>query len=126
MMKGQLFHYLLFLLCLSLFTYEFVKALLTYYEGEIVTKTAQKKQQDFHRPVICISSKYLMRQNETKILLGENFTHADYQRGKWTADNSTLTEEQILDKIAPRLSDLLKDITIRKTTNATGSDYKAI
>ena len=119
-MKGNLFYYLLILTCLSLFSYELVKALFTYYEEEVVTKTSQEKQEDYPRPMICISSKYLMRMNETRRLFGENFTHADYQNGKWIPEGSDLTEEAVWGKLSPNLSDLVDKLLIQNTTNSTG------
>ena len=109
-MREQLFHYLLIVSCLSLFTYEFVKAIVAYYDGEVLTTTTQKRQEHFQRPKICISSKYLMRKNETSKVFGENFTHSDYQNGNWITDKTLLTEEQIFDTVAPKLSDLLSTL----------------
>ena len=126
MMKEQIFHYLLIASCFSLFTYELVKAILAYYDGQVVTTTTQEKQEHYLRPKICISSKYLMRRNQTSEIFGENFTHVDYQNGKWISNKTNLTEEQIFDIVAPKLSDLLSRLTIQKTSNASGEDYEVI
>ena len=63
-----------------------------------------------------------MRKNETSKIFGENFTHSDYQNGNWITDNTPLTEEQIFDTVAPKLSDLLSTLTVQKTSNASGGD----
>ena len=56
---------LLVCLCVSLFTYELVSALLTFYEGDVVTVSSLVGQEEHPRPWICFSSKYLMRQSLT-------------------------------------------------------------
>ena len=61
---------LLVLLCVSLFAYELLSALMTFYEGELVTATTLLVQENHQRPWLCLSSKYLMRQslaNEVKL-----------------------------------------------------------
>ena len=67
-----------------------------------------------------------MRKNETSKVFGENFTHSDYQNGNWITDKTLLTEEQIFDTVAPKLSDLLSTLTIHKTSNASGGDEAGI
>ena len=56
---------LLVFLCVSLFTYELVSALMTFYKAEMVTATTLEAQEKHERPWICFSSKYLMRQSQT-------------------------------------------------------------
>ena len=119
-MKEHLFYYLLLLTCVTLFTYELSRALSAFIKEEVVTKTSQQKQEDFPRPKICISSKYLMRTDQIGDLFGENISHLDYQNGRWTAENSNLTEEDIFDKVAPEITDLIDKLSIENTTNTTG------
>ena len=56
---------LLVCLCVSLFTYELVSALLTFYVGDVVTVSSVVRQEEHPRPWICLSSKYLMRPSQT-------------------------------------------------------------
>ena len=119
-MNEHLFYYLLLLSCITLFTYELSRALFTFIDEQVVTKTSQQKQEDFPRPKICISSKYLMRTDQIGNLFGENISHEDYQNGKWTAKNSNLTEEDLFNKVAPELTDLIDQLRIENTTNAMG------
>ena len=119
-MKEHLFYYILLLSCVTLFTYELSRALFTFIDEDVVTKTSQKKQEHFPRPKICISSKYLMRTDFIENLFGENISHVDYQNGKWTADKSNLTEEDLFNKVAPELTDLIDQLSIENTTNSTG------
>ena len=55
---------ILVFLCLTLFTYELLSALLTFYKAELVTVTTLVAQEKHPRPWICLSSKYLMRQSQ--------------------------------------------------------------
>ena len=55
----------LVLICVSLFAYELLSALMTFYEAEVVTATTLEAQENHQRPWICFSSKYLMRQSQT-------------------------------------------------------------
>ena len=55
---------LLVLLCVTLFTWVLVSALLTFYKAEVVTATTLVAQERHPRPWICLSSKYLMRQSQ--------------------------------------------------------------
>ena len=119
-MKEHLFYYLLLLSCVTLFTYELSRALLTFISEDVVTKTSQQKQEHFPRPKICISSKYLMRTEQIGHLFEENLSHEDYQNGKWSAENSNLTEEELFNKVAPELTDLIDQLRIENTTNTTG------
>ena len=119
-MKEHLFYYLLLLTCVTLFTYELSRALSAFIKEEVVTKTSQQKQEQFPRPKICISSKYLMRTDQIGNLFGENISHVDYQNGRWTAENSNLTEEDIFNKVAPEITDLIDKLSIENSTNTTG------
>ena len=119
-MKEHLFYYLLLLSCVTLFTYELSRALSSFIKEEVVTKTSQQKQEHFPRPKICISSKYLMRTDEIGDLFGKDISHEDYQNGKWTGENSNLTEEDIFNRVAPELIDLIDKLRIENTTNSTG------
>ena len=119
-MKEHLFYYLLLLTCVTLFTYELSRALSAFIKEEVVTKTSQQNQEHFPRPQICISSKYLMRTDELGTLFGENISHGDYQSGKWSGENSNLTEEDLFNKVAPEITDLIDKLSIENTTNTTG------
>ena len=121
-MKEYLFYYLLLLSCVTLFTYELSRALSSFIKEEVVTKTSQQKQEHFPRPKICISSKYLMRTDEIGDLFRENISHEDYQNGKWTGENSNLTEEDIFNRVAPELTDLIDKLTIENTTKSLGKE----
>ena len=61
-----------------------------------------------------------MRTDFIENLFGENISHVDYQNGKWTADKSNLTEEDLFNKVAPELTDLIDQLSIENTTNSTG------
>ena len=119
-MKEHLFYYLLLLTCVTLFTYELSRALTAFIKEEVVTKTSQQNQEHFPRPKICISSKYLMRTDQIGNLFGENISHVDYQNGKWTSENSNLTEEDIYNNVAPEITDLIDKLSIENSTNTTG------
>ena len=119
-MKEHLFYYLLLLTCVTLFTYELSRALSAFIEEEVVTKTSQQKQEHFPRPKICLSSKYLMRTEQIGNIFGENISHVDYQNGRWTAENSNITEEDIFNKVAPQLTDLIDKLSIENTSNSAG------
>ena len=119
-MTEHLFYYLLLLTCVTLFTYELSRALSAFIREEVVTKTSQQNQEHFPRPQICISSKYLMRTDQIGNLFGENISHVDYQNGRWTAENSNITEEDIFNKVAPQLTDLIDKLSIENTSNSAG------
>ena len=121
-MKEHLFYYLLLLSCVTLFTYELSRAISSFIKEEVVTKTSQQKQEHFPRPKICISSKYLMRTDEIGDLFGEDISREDYQNGKWTGENSNLTEEDIFNRVSPELIDLIDKLRIENTTNSTGQE----
>ena len=61
-----------------------------------------------------------MRTDQIGNIFGENISHVDYQNGRWTAENSNITEEDIFNKVAPQLTDLIDKLSIENTSNSAG------
>ena len=89
----------------------------TYLEYDTVTRSSQDKQENQPRPLICLSTKNLLRvENE----------HGQYHWGDWLLGHSNLTAEKVFDLVAPSISDLIKSIEIQRTLFAIGDEYKYV
>ena len=50
-----------------------------------------------------------------------NLTQKDYQNGNWKIDN--VTEEELFNRLAPNIADLIREISVKKTNNSEGDEY---
>ena len=86
----------------------------SYLEYDTVTRASQDKQENQPRPLICLSTKNLLRvENE----------HEQYHEGDWLLGRSHLTAEEVFELVAPSFSDLIKAIKIQRTLFAIGDEY---
>ena len=109
--------YLFQILCWLVFLYNGCRIVSTYLEYDTVTRSSQDKQENQPRPLICLSTKNLLRvENE----------HSQYHWGDWLLGQSNLTAEEVFDLVAPSFSDLIKLIEIQKTLFAIGDEYKYV
>ena len=92
---------------------------------EIITTTSKQKQQDYQRPLICITAlEFNYAQFNSSQQLTENITFEEYKDGKWKVGG--LTEEETFSAVAPKLSHLLKSIQVCNTSGVIGDSYEIV
>ena len=53
-----------------------------------------------------------------------NLSLVDYQNGKWKIDN--IGEDELFNFLAPNITDLIREIQVKNTTNSQGDNYTKI
>ena len=116
-MRRKIPKYLFEILCCAIFLYNGCRIVSTYVEYDTVTRSSQDKQENHPRPMICLSTKNLLRvENE----------HGQYHWGDWLLGRANQTAEEVYDLVSPTFSDLIKSISIQRTLFAIGEEYEYI
>ena len=50
-----------------------------------------------------------------------NLTLQDYRNGNWSIDN--VGEDELFNQLAPNITDLIREISVKKTNNSEGDEY---
>ena len=50
-----------------------------------------------------------------------NLSLQDYRNGNWSIDN--IRENELFNQIAPNITDLIREINVKKTNNSEGDEY---
>ena len=116
--------YIFRIACIIFFCYiAFFVCFLSFVNQEIITTTSKQKQQDYQRPLICITAlefNYAQFNSSGNI----NITFDQYKEGKWKV--GSLTEEETFCAVAPKLSHLLKSIQVCNTSGDIGDSYEIV
>ena len=94
---------------------------LSFINQEIITSTSKQKQQDYQRPLVCVTA---LQFNYAKFNSSYNITFEQYRDGRWKVGN--LTEEETFSALAPKLSDLVKSIQVCNTSGVVGDSYEIV
>ena len=116
-MKIKIVKYLFQVLCSSLFLYNGFRFLLTFLEYDTITKSSQDRQENHPRPMICLSTKNLLRVSQK---------HEQYHDGDWLLSLSNVSAEDVYDLISPRLADLITSIRLQRTLYSLGDEYEYV
>ena len=116
-MKTQVVKISFQIFCSGLFLYYFYTFIVTYLKYDTVTKTSQDKQENHPRPLICLSTKNLLRVDQL---------HEEYHDGNWLLSMTNVSAEEVYDLVSPRLSDLISSIKLQATLYSLGDEYKYV
>ena len=94
---------------------------LSFINQEKITTTSKQKQQDYQRPLVCVTA---LQFNYAKFNSSLNITFEEYRDGRWTVGD--LTEEETFNALAPKLSDLVKGIQVCNTSGVVGDSYEIV
>ena len=114
--------YIFRLSCIIFFLYLAVNVCFrNFINQEKITKTIKVNQQDYQRPLICITA---LEFNYAEFNSSLNITFDEYKEGRWKIGD--LTEEESFRAVAPKLSHLIKSIEVSNTSGVIGDAYELI
>ena len=117
-MRRIVLSYFFRIACISLFCYQLFNCLDLYTNQEPVTKTLKRRQEDYIRPLICITAlefDYEGFDNSTKI------TWKEYWKGRWNTEK--FSGEEYWEHLTPGLDDLISSVKVARTKGRIGDDY---
>ena len=121
--------------CLGLFLYQSGNCIYKYIYQETATLSQEEPQEDHEMPNICLAFPgypYKCKQfrNLNCIFIADNsflissptqnLTRDEYKNGRWRLTNNE-SELELYERIGDKLTDLLKEISLRKLLSSTGA-----
>lgn len=68
--------------------------------------------------------RYLEAQIFIRLYNFSKLTLDEYKKGTWRVEN--YTEEKLFERVTPKLSDLLRQVLVKKSLSSVGDDYEKV
>ena len=106
--------------CIVLFCYQLFMCLDLYSNQKPVTKTLKKKQEDYVRPLICITALEFDYDGFDK--KESTIPWKEYWRGNWSTEK--FSGKEYWDHLTPGFDDLISRVDVANTSGVVGDEYK--